>query len=91
MNTKEWIIKFDFRGEKGQGTSGTTTVFEGNTERTAEGYYRRGWTCAAGGRRHAAQEGGGTRATRCEKFRRLLEEKKKQTTEDDGPLNPGGK
>lgn len=72
MNTKEWIIKFDFRGEKGQGTSGTTTVFEGNTERTADGYYRRGWTCAAGGRRHRSS------VERCEKFRRLLEEKKKE-------------
>lgn len=49
VNTKEWIIKFDFRGEKGQGTSGTTTGFEGNTERTVEGYYRRDWTCAVGG------------------------------------------
>ena len=52
MNTEEWIIKFDFRGEKGQGTSGATTVFEGNTERTEEGYYRRDG--------HVPQEGRGT-------------------------------
>lgn len=83
MNTKEWIIKVDFRGEKGQGTSGATTVFEGNTERTAEGYYRRGWMHAAGGQRHMSS------VEWYEKFRRLLEEKK--NTEDHGPLNPGGK
>lgn len=69
MNTKEWIIKFDFRGEKGQGTSQATTVFEGNTKRTAGVYYRRGlgecW------RRAGAHE---QKVEWCEKFRRLLEE-----------------
>lgn len=84
MNTKEWIIKFDFRGEKGQGTSGAATVFEGNTQRTADGYYRRGWTRAAGGQRQMSS------AERCEKFRRLSEEIKK-TTKDHSPLNPEGK
>lgn len=35
VNTKEWIIKFDFRGERGQGTLRETTAFEGNTKSTA--------------------------------------------------------
>lgn len=53
MNTKEWIIKFDFRGGRGQGTLQETTVLEGNTKSTVGVYHRRGWARVVGGRAEA--------------------------------------
>lgn len=58
VNTKEWIIKFDFRAERGQSTLRETTGFEGTTKRHGRHILQEGWASALGEPRSVVKGGG---------------------------------
>ena len=57
VNTKEWIIKFDFRGERGQGTLREMRYLKEILKARQEYALEGGWTRAVGGQRPMVKSG----------------------------------